>query len=179
MPTSHRRFAAAFVAVALVAAAVLLVVDGDNPVAAFIADIAGADGSDGAETGLATPVAQAWTRAIGGAARMPDDPDDPDLRRLFPRAHDDPESEEQYRSLVRDQLLDGRWKAAATMRETLRKDTITADEADAWLRALNDLRLVLGTRLDVTEDLDYENLDLNEPRGRELPFVSRIVPKRR
>ena len=44
----------------------------------------------------------------------------------------------------------------------------TADEADAWLRALNDLRLVLGTRLDVTEDLDYENLDLNEPRGRDL-----------
>jgi uncharacterized protein DUF2017 len=97
-----------------------------------------------------------------------DDPDDPDLRRLFPRAHDDPESEEQYRSLVGDQLLDGRWKAAATMRETLRNDTLTADEADAWLRALNDLRLVLGTRLDVTEDLDYENLDLNEPRGRDL-----------
>ncbi len=54
------------------------------------------------------------------------------------------------------------------MRDTLGKDTLDADEADAWLRALNDLRLVLGTRLDVTEDLDYENLDLNEPRGRDL-----------
>ena len=61
--------------------------------------------------------------------------------------------DEQYRSLVRDQLIDGRWRAAATMRETLRNDTLTANEADAWLRALNDLRLVLGTRLDVTEDL--------------------------
>ena len=97
-----------------------------------------------------------------------DDPDDPGLRRLFPQAHDDPQSEEQYRSLVRDQLVDGRSKAAVTMRETLRKDSLTTDEADAWLRALNDLRLVLGTRLDVTEDLDYENLDLNEPRGRDL-----------
>jgi hypothetical protein len=33
---------------------------------------------------------------------------------------------------------------------------------------LNDLRLVLGTHLDVTEDIDYENLDPREPRGRDL-----------
>ena len=97
-----------------------------------------------------------------------EDPDDPALRRLFPEAHDDPESEEQYRSLVRDQLVTGREKAVAVVRDTLEKDTLDADEADAWLRALNDLRLVLGTRLDVTEDLDYEDFDLNEPRGRDL-----------
>ena len=105
---------------------------------------------------------------LGELEAMLDHPDDPDLRRLFPHAHDDPENEEQYQSLVRDQLVDGRSKAAETMRDTLRKDTLTPDEADAWLRALNDLRLVLGTRLDVTEDLDYENLDVNEPRGRDL-----------
>jgi hypothetical protein len=97
-----------------------------------------------------------------------EDPDDPALRRLFPPAHDDPESEEQYRSLVQDQLLGGRSKAIAVVRDTLGKETLGADEADSWLRALNDLRLVLGTRLDVTEDLDYEKLDLNEPRGRDL-----------
>lgn len=97
-----------------------------------------------------------------------ENPDDPALRRLFPEAHDDPESEEQYRSLVRDQLVTGREKAVALVRDTLEKDTLDADEADAWLRALNDLRLVLGTRLNVTEDLDYESLDLNEPRGRNL-----------
>lgn len=97
-----------------------------------------------------------------------EDPDDPALRRLFPEAHDDPESEEQYRSLVRDQLVTGREKAVAVVRDTLEQETLDADEADAWLRALNDLRLVLGTRLDVTEDLDYEKLDLNEPRGRDL-----------
>lgn len=97
-----------------------------------------------------------------------DDPDDPALRRLFPEAHDDPESEEQYRSLVRDQLVAGRFKALVLVRETLGKEALDADEADTWLRALNDLRLVLGTRIDVTEDLDYENVDLNEPRGRDL-----------
>jgi hypothetical protein len=97
-----------------------------------------------------------------------EDPDDRALRRLFPQAHDDPESEEQYRSLVRDQLLGSRSKAIAVVRDTLGSETLGPDEADAWLRALNDLRLVLGTRLDVTEDLDYESLDLNEPRGRDL-----------
>ena len=94
-----------------------------------------------------------------------DDPDDPDLRRLFPQAHDDPESEEQYQSLVREQLVDGRLKAAATMRETLRNERLTADEADAWLRALNDLRLVLGTRLDVQEDTFAEQLRQDDPRA--------------
>ena len=64
--------------------------------------------------------------------------------------------------------MTGRAKAVSVVRDTLDRDTLDADEADAWLRALNDVRLVLGTRLDVTEDLDYENLDLNEPRGRDL-----------
>ena len=105
---------------------------------------------------------------LGELEALLEDPDDPALRRLFPQAHDDPENEEQYRSLVRDQLVAGRSKALSVVRDTLGKETLDAEEADAWLRALNDLRLVLGTRLDVTEDLDYENIDLDEPRGRDL-----------
>ena len=105
---------------------------------------------------------------LGELEALLEDPDDPALRRLFPQAHDDPETEEQYRSLVRDQLVAGRSKALSVVRDTLGKETLDAEEADAWLRALNDLRLVLGTRLDVTEDMDYENIDLDEPRGRDL-----------
>ena len=97
-----------------------------------------------------------------------EDSDDPGLRRLFPPAHDDQESEEQYRSLVRDQLLGGRAEALAVVRETLGRETLRPKQADAWLRALNDLRLVLGTRLDVTEDIDFEDLDLRGPRDRDL-----------
>jgi hypothetical protein len=95
-------------------------------------------------------------------------PDDPAVRRLFPPAHAERETEEQYRSLVRDQLVAGRLSALATMRDTLGNEALSSEEADAWLGALNDLRLVLGTRLDVTEDIDYERLDLRKPRGREL-----------
>ena len=96
------------------------------------------------------------------------EPDDPALRRLFPPAYKDPESDEQYRSLVRDQLVSGRSKSLAVVRDTLGRETLDPDEAEQWLRALNDLRLVLGTRLDVSEQIDYERLNLNEPRGREL-----------
>ena len=97
-----------------------------------------------------------------------DDPEDPALRRLFPPAHADRESEDQYRSLVGDQLLSGRTKALATVRDTLGRDRLDPDEADAWLRAINDLRLVLGTRLDVSEEIDWEGVDLQDPRGRDL-----------
>ena len=97
-----------------------------------------------------------------------DDPDDPELRRLFPPAYSDRENDEQYRSLVRDQLVSGRSKALATVRRTLAGETLEIDQAEQWLRALNDMRLVLGTRWDVTEQLDYGTLDLDEPRGREL-----------
>jgi hypothetical protein len=105
---------------------------------------------------------------LGELQALLEDPDDPAVRRLFPEAHADPESERQYRSLVRDQLVAGRSKALAVVRDTLGKKTLRPDEADAWLRSLNDLRLVLGTRLDVTEEIDYEELDLNDPHGREL-----------
>jgi hypothetical protein len=96
------------------------------------------------------------------------DPEDPAVRRLFPPAYSDDESDEQYRSLVRDQLVTGRTKSLATVRDTVGETSLTAEQADEWLRALNDLRLVLGTRLDVTEDLDYESVDLETVTGRDL-----------
>jgi len=94
--------------------------------------------------------------------------DDPSVRRLFPPAYSDEKEDDQYRSLVRDQLVRGRARSLATMRDTLADEAIDLEQADEWLRALNDLRLVLGTRLDVSEELDYESLDLDTPRGRDL-----------
>ena len=103
------------------------------------------------------------------------DPDDPAVRRLFPPAHADPESEEQYRELVRDQLVAGRAQALDIVRATLSEKILTVEEADAWLRGLNDLRLVLGTRLDVTEETDFElELDSSE-RGRELAVYAYLT----
>ena len=85
-------------------------------------------------------------------ARLEESFDDPSFRRLFPPAYEDAENETAYRELAGDELLDGRRQALELLAATAGNDYLAAEEADAWLRALNDLRLVLGTRLDVQED---------------------------
>lgn len=86
--------------------------------------------------------------------------DDPVVRRLFPTAYnDDAERDREYQQLVRDELLERRLAALATLEETLERDELSEEELSGWLTALNDLRLVLGTRLDVSEDPDEVDLD--------------------
>jgi Domain of unknown function (DUF2017) len=100
--------------------------------------------------------------------RVDEEPDHPDLRRLFPPAHaDDPEAEAAYRQLVGSQLDSGRERAIATVEGTLGNETLSTDEAESWLTVLNDLRLVLGTRLDVTEEMNFD-LDPSDPAAAEL-----------
>jgi hypothetical protein len=94
-----------------------------------------------------------------------EDPDDPDLRRLFPPAHDDREREADFKELVHGQLVDGRRQALETVERALDGKALTAEEADAWVRVLNDLRLILGTRLDVTEETMLQELDPSDPNA--------------
>ena len=91
---------------------------------------------------------------------------DPALRRLFPPAYaDDPEREAEFREMVRDELLEGKLAAIATMEATIDAERLTEDELLAWLGALNDLRLVLGTRLDVTEETGFEDFEGDRREG--------------
>ncbi len=79
--------------------------------------------------------------------------DDPSVRRLFPTAyHDDAERDREYQQLVRDELLERRLTALSTVEESAESAELDEAQLGAWLTALNDLRLVLGTRLDVSED---------------------------
>jgi Domain of unknown function (DUF2017) len=93
------------------------------------------------------------------------DKSDPALRRLFPSAYEDPEREREYRQLTRGQLASGRERALDVLQSTLDRPSLSRDEADAWLRALNDARLVLGTELDVREDLDWDAIGQDDPRA--------------
>jgi hypothetical protein len=92
-------------------------------------------------------------------------PGDPSLRRLFPPAYDEEGDERAYRDLMGGELLDGRRAALELVAETVERERLSAEEADGWLRALNDLRLVLGTRLDVKEDTFAEELRRDDPRA--------------
>jgi hypothetical protein len=87
---------------------------------------------------------------------------DPSLRRLFPPAYgEDPERDREYHALVRDELADRRRAAVDTFVATIDRQRLTEEELLAWMGSINDLRLVLGTRLDVTEEL--EEIDPEDP----------------
>ena len=80
--------------------------------------------------------------------------DDPSVRRLFPPAYpDDPERDAGYQVLTRDELLEHRLAALDTVEESLDGDELDDAGLRAWMSTLNSLRLVLGTRLDVDEEL--------------------------
>jgi len=90
--------------------------------------------------------------------------DDPSLTRLFPTAYaDDPERDAGYHALVRDELLERRFAALDALERTIDGGEVDEATLSAWMRALNDLRLVLGTRLDVSEDDDPADLDPEDP----------------
>ena len=75
--------------------------------------------------------------------------------RLFPPAHrDDPEAAAEFDRLARDSLVEGRLAALRTVESTLHARDLDEEQLGAWCGALNDLRLVLGERIGVTEDMD-------------------------
>ena len=89
---------------------------------------------------------------------------DPSLKRLFPVAYTDrPELDEEYQRLMHDDLLGHRLGSIATVEETIELDRLTEDQLLGWMGALNDLRLVLGTRLDVSEETDVIDPDPDDP----------------
>jgi hypothetical protein len=93
------------------------------------------------------------------AADADDVAGDPVMARLLPEGHrGDPELAADYRELTETSLRSGKTDDLAVVRATLPEDggeiRLDRDQAGAWLRSSNDLRLALGTRLDVTEDTE-------------------------
>jgi hypothetical protein len=88
---------------------------------------------------------------------------EPTLHRLFPPAHsDDDEANAEYARLVGAGLLEGKLLALAELERTAHEERLREDELGAWLGALESLRLVLGTQLDVTE-ASYAPLAVDDP----------------
>jgi hypothetical protein len=97
-------------------------------------------------------------------------------RRLFPQARLDPtvEEEEEWTAMVHPDLLRQRLDALelvtsslarATESKDAREVALSPDDVQAWLGVLNDTRLVLGTRLGVTEGEPDIDPDAPEARG--------------
>lgn len=96
--------------------------------------------------------------------------DDASLTRLFPTAYaNDPERDAGYQALVRDELIENRFASLDAVEASLdaagRGVDVNGDTMASWMRSLNDLRLVLGTRLDVSEDDDPSDFDPDDPEA--------------
>lgn len=88
----------------------------------------------------------------------------PLLRRLFPTAYpSDAEADAAYADLVGDQLLAAKLDALDTVEATIGGGEFTEEQLIGWMQAVNSLRLVLGTRLDVSEDLDPGDVAADDP----------------
>ena len=86
--------------------------------------------------------------------------DDPAMRRLYPPAYSAPEDRahaDEFRRLMTEDLLERHTAALDTMAASADATEVSEEQLDAWMRALNSLRLVLGTRLDVSDDDDLLN----------------------
>jgi len=88
----------------------------------------------------------------------------PLLRRLFPTAYPaDADADAAYAELVGDQLLAAKLDAIDTVEMTLAGGELSEEQLTGWMQAINSLRLVLGTRLDVSEDLDPGDVADDDP----------------
>lgn len=92
--------------------------------------------------------------------------DDPEatasLRRLFPTAYNlDPDKDEEFHQLMREDLVASKLARAELLETTAAATELTEAQLLSWMGAINDIRLVLGTRLDVSEGDD--ELDADHP----------------
>ena len=99
-------------------------------------------------------------------------PTDRVLARLLPDfTSEDSDLAAGLRSLHEPELIEAKDTAAATVLDTLPEAggrlELTAAQADAWLAGLNDVRLALGTALDVSEEMP-EQLPDDDPRAQHL-----------
>ena len=110
---------------------------------------------------LAEAEAQTAAEAGAGPAATPQLPEDPVLARLLPDAYaDDPRAAAEFRKYTESSLREAKKYFGQTLLDTLPprggRVRLTGDQARDWLRTLNDVRLMFGVRLEVTEDFEEQ-----------------------
>lgn len=100
-------------------------------------------------------------------------PDDPVLMRLLPNAYADPEAAGDFRRFTESTIRSSKQRVLREVRAQLsilvdedKAGTVEDLSADTWLMALNDLRLALSVRLEITpESFEFfESLPDDDPQ---------------
>jgi hypothetical protein len=103
--------------------------------------------------------------------------DDPSTRRLTPTAYvDDPALDEEYRQMIGDDLQASQLAAFDVVEHSIDGSTVSRDELESWMRSVNAVRLVIGTQLDVGEDMpSVDKSDPDYPRYVVYDFLSNLL----
>ena len=90
---------------------------------------------------------------------------DPAVARLFPAAYqDDPLRNLEYETSLGGAPRTGKLEGLDTVVRTANATELSEEELLTWMGVVNDLRLVLGTRIDVTEESTEEDFAAGGPR---------------
>ena len=136
------------------------------------------------EVGMLLSLTRQMVDFVGPAGLEADDPlvamigidpdaapsEDPALRRLLPDAFvDDDEAAAEFRRFTERELRSAKVENALAVQRDLEAGAVvvTSQSMPAWLGFLNDARLVLGARLELTEENQDELADLpdDDPRA--------------
>lgn len=97
--------------------------------------------------------------------------EDPVSARLYPVAYpDDPQAQADYRSVM-EKSLQAKHRAALDALATSASDeSLDGEQIQLWMGALEILRLILGTELDVSEEM--EEIDALDPRASQFAMYA-------
>jgi hypothetical protein len=122
------------------------------------------------------PVTDPLEALVGLRATAPEPPDDPMLARLLPDPYpDDPAAAAEFRRRDWDDLRTAKRDAARRVLTALPakggRVTLDAAAAQDWMTSINDVRLALGVRLELTDDESAAGLDDVGARDPRRPVV--------
>jgi hypothetical protein len=98
------------------------------------------------------------------------------MKRLYPDAFDDPTRADAYRELIGDELETRKTVALRTAEEIVGASgpidvEVDEEQVDRLLALLTDIRLAIGTRLDVTEERMSADIDPDDPDAAALSVL--------
>jgi hypothetical protein len=94
----------------------------------------------------------------------PPDSHDERTTRLFPTAYpDDPERDAEYRRFMHEELVASRLASIEMVEATVSVTELDEGQLMGWMRAVNSIRLVIGTMLDVSEETDLVEIPDDHP----------------
>ena len=95
--------------------------------------------------------------------------DDPAVARLLPDAYHDPDDAREFRRFTENDLRQSKMQHAMTVVEEIERsgEKVAVTSTDSWLGLLNDARIAIGTRIQISEDNHEELAELpdDDPRS--------------